>query len=372
MDTLKFETGGFPMSIDRLASMQQCWRDINAALTASLTGNGTPNYVLAGCGVRGQKDGRWCYDGSSDGVIVVKGEILPFKKGTGEYVVIKETTAEEIGYEDGSNKPFRISRYATLALQPDKNNLTIYDFDAEGNRHFMGNLWTAAARQTELDRALNRISQLETRLAAVNTAISGLSASTDANLDALGANLSDLQRQFVPKGTIVMTAQEIPLNTKSVDDIINRLGGFYGYVPCHKVLGGSTTDPMVWNQYFERIGLPSAARFSARENLDFPKIVRACGLSCPDMEGRFPLGTNASHALLSTGGEEQHKLTIAEMPKHNHALNTWNRSVKHSSDNSNVLDSQTFGNDYTAMAGGDQPHNNMPPYVCLNFLIKVI
>ena len=106
----------------------------------------------------------------------------------------------------------------------------------------------------------------------------------------------------------------------------------------------------------------------------------------PDLRGRFILGASDSHAAGSTGGEEDHRLTINEMPMHNHDTyvdndccavlnrnnNPWKQGLVNSSDSGT-------GNDYlgtstknaTYMRGGSQPHNNMPPYYALSYIMKI-
>ena len=105
------------------------------------------------------------------------------------------------------------------------------------------------------------------------------------------------------------------------------------------------------------------------------------GTKWQKMEGRFLFGSNSSHTVGMTGGEENHKLTISEMPSHNHIQ----RKVV--SDNAaafvvNPNFEGTFSGDElgigqigwlhnkasltTSGSGGDQPHNNMPPYYVTN------
>ena len=77
----------------------------------------------------------------------------------------------------------------------------------------------------------------------------------------------------------------------------------------------------------------------------------------------FLLGAGSSYAAGSTGGETEHTLTVSEMPSHSHALynSWWNLSGKWYTPNTGaVWLNDAWAN--TESAGGDEPHNNMPPY----------
>ena len=86
------------------------------------------------------------------------------------------------------------------------------------------------------------------------------------------------------------------------------------------------------------------------------------------IKDRFILAAGDSYAAGTTGGEETHKLTIDEMPKHRHSLD----SLSYSTDPS-AIDTNGNGVGYkknptypiyaSTYAGGDAAHNNMPPYL---------
>lgn len=82
------------------------------------------------------------------------------------------------------------------------------------------------------------------------------------------------------------------------------------------------------------------------------------------VENRFVYAASSSHQAGETGGEENHTLTISEMPSHAHRT-----SVGWGSGNLGAgvarVDANSpqkyFAN--TGSTGGGQPHNNMPPYI---------
>jgi microcystin-dependent protein len=136
---------------------------------------------------------------------------------------------------------------------------------------------------------------------------------------------------------------------------------------------------------------------------EYPKLVEAIGessgkLQIPNLSGRMIIGTGTGiesdtqftkRALNDHGGEENHKLTIDELPSHGHDV------IDPGHDHGNVpthegvigekgdkrsITSWHLGNQKTFKAttglsvkktGNDQAHNNMPPYWALHYLIKV-
>jgi hypothetical protein len=80
-----------------------------------------------------------------------------------------------------------------------------------------------------------------------------------------------------------------------------------------------------------------------------------------------------SRILLEQGGEEMHTLTEAEMPSHTHAYDDQTQSLNNGGwgdgggDDGPAWRGQGIP---TSATGGNQPHNNMPPYLALLFCKK--
>lgn len=83
----------------------------------------------------------------------------------------------------------------------------------------------------------------------------------------------------------------------------------------------------------------------------------------------FLLAAGDSHEAGSTGGEETHTLTKAEIPDHNHTFKYTGQSVTTGVNAVRLY--QAASNQYNAYSGGqssdcgDQAHNNMPPYLAV-------
>ena len=115
-------------------------------------------------------------------------------------------------------------------------------------------------------------------------------------------------------------------------------------------------------------------------NAIYPIGVIVCGAkptvgTWEKVEGRFLLGSSSSHKAGSTGGEEKHKLTEAEMPSHSHNFSSgyavWgptSTNLGFAQTGGNWTGSDTAGGVYarTVSTGSGQAHNNMPPYLSVD------
>ncbi|MFA6914202.1 MAG: hypothetical protein WCQ83_03255 [Endomicrobiia bacterium] len=95
----------------------------------------------------------------------------------------------------------------------------------------------------------------------------------------------------------------------------------------------------------------------------------------PNLTDRFVLGAGNSYAVGISSGEATHTLTIAEMPSHSHTIAVQNNSENGSSNSINTVGSPgtsyEFNNTWTTNdSGGTVPHNNMPPYYSLCYIMK--
>jgi microcystin-dependent protein len=72
--------------------------------------------------------------------------------------------------------------------------------------------------------------------------------------------------------------------------------------------------------------------------------------------------------LGQSGGEETHAISDLEMPSHTHQMPK--TSATGTGDGYTNDDNTTSFSAATSSAGGDTPHNNMPPFVVINFIIK--
>ena len=106
----------------------------------------------------------------------------------------------------------------------------------------------------------------------------------------------------------------------------------------------------------------------------------------PDLRGRIPLHQGNGFILAETGGAEEVTLTVNQIPAHSHPLLANSALGSQASPRDHVLaQSRTAGIDLyvedtptVSMAGnavtpigGSQPHSNMQPYLCMNYIISM-
>lgn len=133
------------------------------------------------------------------------------------------------------------------------------------------------------------------------------------------------------------------------------------------ICDGSAISRKIYSNLFEVIG----STFGSGDGTTTFNI--------PNLKGKIPVGLNSDDSdfniLGKTGGEKTHILTTNEMPSHNHRQTvTASRSGSgntYVSWNANNLTGNTDnGARNTLNTGGGQAHNNLQPYIVLNYIIK--
>ena len=91
----------------------------------------------------------------------------------------------------------------------------------------------------------------------------------------------------------------------------------------------------------------------------------------PNLQGRIPVGKSTDtefDVLGETGGEKTHLLTVAEMPAHTHNFDFSYETGEVTS----LPRTASLVQHYkaTSSAGGDTAHNNLQPYIVINYIIR--
>jgi microcystin-dependent protein len=106
----------------------------------------------------------------------------------------------------------------------------------------------------------------------------------------------------------------------------------------------------------------------------------------PNLSSRVPLHVGPGFALGQTGGAESVTLTTSQIPAHSHVpqASTSSTSPPNVSDPTGAVWAQSTLDDYSSAApglamnaaaigtsGGSQPHDNMIPFLVINFIISM-
>jgi microcystin-dependent protein len=111
----------------------------------------------------------------------------------------------------------------------------------------------------------------------------------------------------------------------------------------------------------------------------------------PDLRGRVPVSSGqgpglSPYTLGENGGTEQVTLLSTQMPAHTHVLVANNTAGTRAEPEGNVLAAESAGatqiySDASATVtmnpvsisatGGSQPHSNLQPFLCLNYIIAL-
>lgn len=101
----------------------------------------------------------------------------------------------------------------------------------------------------------------------------------------------------------------------------------------------------------------------------------------PNLKGRIPVGLDSAQTEFNTlnksGGAKTHTLSVTEMPSHNHAPTSGNANFWGYNDadtEATIASGSAFdirGATTTGSTGGDGAHNNLQPYLVVNYIIKL-
>jgi microcystin-dependent protein len=105
--------------------------------------------------------------------------------------------------------------------------------------------------------------------------------------------------------------------------------------------------------------------------------------SLPNLCGRFPVHAGQGLQIGEAAGSESVTLTTNQLPRHNHPFLATSNNATMTTPSNNVAGTPTVvdlyraGDAGDAMAncvgpvGGHQPHENVPPFVCINYIISL-
>lgn len=235
----------------------------------------------------------------------------------------------------------------TYPYNPDEDgNGQIAVADLQGILATYGGAFSPSEILVDGETLTNVLTQLQNSI----DSLSGLTGGGGSVLDMPLGTILPMATEAVPEGWMLCDGREISI--EEYQGLYDLIGTIYG-----------AGDSAFWAQVF------------------YP----ATTFNIPDLRGRTIIGANDMGGEQSdvltihqasagqVGGEEMHQLTEEEMPSHSHDL------PKQES-------SSCCGNGFyyrtnvsyavepypVSEAGGDQPHNNMQPYMALNYMIKAL
>ncbi|MGB1481391.1 MAG: phage tail protein [Flavobacteriales bacterium] len=235
------------------------------------------------------------------------------------------------------------SAQVTYPYNPDEDgNGQIAVGDLQGILATYGNEFSPSEILVDGETLTTVLTQLQNSI----DSLSGLTGGGGSVLDMPLGTILPIATESVPEGWMLCDGREISI--EEYQGLYDLIGTIYG-----------AGDSAFWAQVF------------------FP----ATTFNIPDLRGRTIIGADdmggePSEVLLEhggelgeTGGAEMHQLSLEESP--HGELNVvlmegsgWPKACNSCTGTS--ISSQTISN-----GGGDQPHNNMQPYMALNYMMKV-
>ena len=306
MNSIDFShSGGFPLDTDTLDFLQKSYTNPIQALTKL----GGDNYIISGVEDDGAK--------TTDGWVVIKGDIMPFKGDLKQETIIVLDTVQTVDFENGAEYETYFTRYATFGV-----GLQAIPF-------------ASLARMSDLQQQKKRADDLR--------------VDHEAHKEHVVKRTGELQAAHdAHKEHVVKRTGELQKAHDALKDRVSKL-------EASKIIPGMI---MAWSGSISAI--PAGWRL------------------CQALKDRFILGAGGNYGVGATGGESAVTLTVAQMPSHYHGAN-FSAGKGDGLKASGGLAVDRAGGDHryggafsdaewTKSVGGNQSHNNMPPYYALAYI----
>ena len=266
-----------------------------------------------------------------------------------------------------------------------------------------------AALQTDLDSLDVRVTTNENNIASINSSLFSISNSI-VGLQNSKANINNPIFTGVPKAPTPLSTAE-PTQIATVGYVTDYANSTFSYtnstiIPVGCILPyGGNGDP---NEFFMIADGRAISRITYSTLFSIFNTIYGSGdgsstFNLPNLQQRVPVGVGLGYSLGSTGGSSTHTLTESELPAHSHYMQhthtindpghihslpgyLFDLNANEGRDDNDGSAYQNLGNNtntsstgitvnsftgYTSQTGGWGSHNNMQPYIVLNYIVKI-
>lgn len=211
--------------------------------------------------------------------------------------------------------------------------------------------------------------------------VNSLTLTNDLSVSNGGTGTSSLTGYVKGNGTSAFTAQAIPIPIS--DGGTGSISGV-NLVPTGCIMMWYTdTPPSGW------------LLCNGQSTSGYSALAAIVGANVPNLQGRVPVGKDSAQTefdvLGETGGAKTHTLSVSEMPSHNHGGSTgssvaYSDNLIYAAGGSTNFVPHTWGGAYVGAdpayqnktshshsitaQGGGSAHNNLQPYIVINYIIK--